>query len=266
MITIQEMQDVELEIMQKIHLYCEKHNIRYVMTYGTLLGAVRHKGFIPWDNDMDIAMRRADYNRFLELTKTEPIGEHLYVEHYTTDSRYHYMCIRVCDDRTVVNVPYIREQPVRLGLWVDVFPMDGVIANPVRRAFQTLALKFYWVLFRADVYGLKDVRSPVHRMIKRIGIFLFPNKNNRNNYRIDKISINAHEELCEYVDFLFEQAKGSGMLISEVEDPVLMEFGQYSFYAPKHYDRYLRAYYGEYMQLPPPEKRVTHGIDVQWKQ
>lgn len=265
MLTIQEEQYIELEIMQKIHLFCEENNIRYVMGFGTLLGAVRHKGFIPWDNDMDIFMPRTDFERFLELTKIKPINEHLYIEHYTTDSKYHYMCARVCDDRTKVNVPYIREQPTKLGIWVDVFPMDGVVANPLRRLYKRLLLTFHWGLFRADVYGFDEKVRSVRRVLKLIAIKLVPNINNRNNYRVDKISMNTYGEECHNLDHLFELPKGyKGIPKEDVENPILMKFDKYAFYGPRNYDEYLTAYFGNYMELPPVEKRIVHNIEAEW--
>lgn len=264
MLTIRETQKVELEIMQKIHLYCEKHNICYVMTYGTLLGAVRHKGFIPWDNDMDIAMLRDDFNRFLALTKIDPIDEHIYVQHYTLDEKYHYMCIRVCDDRTVVNAPYLREQPERMGLWVDIFPMDGLQQGILATKWQKIQMKFYWGVWRADVYGLQDVRNPLHWVIKRVALILLPNKHNRFNYRIDKISEKNSASKSKYVDYIFEKTDNSKMQKRSVQNRILMSFEQYQFYAPKDYDSYLTDYYGNYMQLPPTDERVTHAIDANW--
>lgn len=263
MLTTQQMQQIELDIMQKLHLYCQKHGLRYIMCYGTLLGAVRHKGFIPWDNDMDIYMPREDFERFLELSVKDPVAEHLYTTHYTLDSTYHYMCARVCDDQTEVEVPYIREKPSRLGVWVDVFPMDGVIQNPLKRTLQTMSLRFHWLLFRSDVYGFEKQKWTLRRVVKEIAIALMPNKNQRNNYRIDKICKKGSKGKCTGMEHIFETPRSyAGIPMEDIENAVLMDFEEYQFYGPKHYDEYLAAYYGDYMQLPPPEKRTVHEVEA----
>lgn len=141
LLTLNEIQAVELEIMKQLHKWCEQNKIRYCMGYGTLLGAVRHQGPIPWDNDMDILMPRPDFEKMLRLTRNNKIGKNISILHHSKDDRYHYSVARACDDRTRVFATYLVEQPRRLGVWVDIFPIDGMpeksigIKNRLRAGF-----------------------------------------------------------------------------------------------------------------------------------
>lgn len=262
---LQEVQHIELEILKKFHDFCESHGLKYVLGYGTLLGAVRHKGFIPWDNDIDVLMPRDDYDKFLKIVTTENIADHLYVQHYTLDPRYHYMCARVCDANTRVNVPYIKEQPTRLGLWIDIFPMDGVGNKSFRLAVQMLMLKWYWLLFRADVYGstYKNSRTRLNYHIKKVAMHLFRNHDNKHNYSIDRI--------CQWfpfrdsidVAFLFGEEGVCTMPRSDFDNLIKIQFEDGEFYCSKSYDDFLKQCYGDYMTLPSEEDRITHDIDVE---
>ena len=261
MLSVKECQDVELNILEQIHRYCEKHGLHYLMIYGTLIGAVRHQGFIPWDNDIDIGMPREDFERFLELSKEEPIGDHLYVVHYTTDPRYHYMCIRVCDDRTAVEVPYIREQPTRLGVWVDIFVMDGVTPNKTLYWIQKKKIMLYWYVFRAYVYGTIDNKNLFRKIIKKL-ILRFIDSNQLNQ-KITRLVSRYRFEDCEFVANVFTP-QYCPLRREDYYSPLPMLFEGHHFYGPRHYDEYLTLCFGNYMQLPPVEKRITHPILAEW--
>ncbi len=262
--SLQEVQQIEWNILKAFHDYCEEHHLRYVLGYGTLLGAVRHEGFIPWDNDIDVFMPRSDYCRFLETVKDHPVADHLYVQHYSLDKKYHYMCARICDARTKVHVPYIREQPSILGLWIDIFPLDGVAGKSVKSLVQKLILKWYWMLFRADVYGStrKNSRNPFNYYVKMIALKLFPNKNNAHNYTIDRICQWYPFDKCRDSSFMFGEEGICRIPREDFEGLIKLKFGNDSFYCPIHYKDFLQECYGDYMTLPREEDRITHDIDV----
>ena len=223
------------------------------------------KEILERHTDIDHGIARDDFERFLELSQKEPVAEHLYTTHYTIDKDYHYMCARVCDDRTEVTVPYIREKPERLGVWVDIFPMDGVIQSNLQRNVQTFLLRLHWLLFRSDVYGFENQPWTWRRVVKECAIRLVPNKGQRNNRRIDRICKKGSKHKCSGMEHIFEvPRKYEGIPAEDIENAILLDYEQYQFYAPKSYDAYLRAYYGDYMQLPPPEKRTVHEVDASW--
>ena len=264
-LSFKDVQIIELNILKSFHVYCEKYGLRYILGYGTLLGAVRHHGFIPWDNDVDILMPRNDFKRFLEYTKQKPISDTLYVQHYTLDEKYHYICARICDANTHVNVPYIREQPTRLGLWIDVFPMDGVGTNLIKLVPQKILLKWYWILFRADVYGSssRNSRNRFNYVIKKIALILFPNKKNLHNYKIDSICEWFPFEESDEVSFMFGEEGICKIPRTDFDDLIKLPFEDGEFYCPKNYKVFLEQSYGDYMTLPKEEDRITHDIEVE---
>ena len=123
-LTLAELQSISLSILCKIDSFCRNNNIRYSLTYGTLIGAVRHKGFIPWDDDVDIMMPRPDYERFLSEFKSDE--EVMLISEYQSYITFS----RVCDVKTTICetlLPYApQELSSKAGVWIDIFPIDGV--------------------------------------------------------------------------------------------------------------------------------------------
>ncbi|MBQ7485132.1 MAG: LicD family protein [Oscillospiraceae bacterium] len=263
---LQEIQKAEWNILKAFHEYCQARGLRYALSFGTLLGAVRHGGFIPWDNDIDVMMPRSDFEQFLACTKAEPVADTLYVQHYTLDPRYHYICARVCDANTHVHVPYIRQQPSRLGVWIDIFPVDGVGEGSPRFPLQQALLKWHWMLFRADVYGSteKNSRTRLNYLIKKAALVLFPNRNHAQNYAVDRICKWFPFEEAENVAFLFGEEGICKIPRRDFDELIKLPFGDGEFYCPPHYDQFLTQSYGDYMTLPKEEDRMTHDIDAEY--
>ena len=264
-LTIYDQQMVMLNIIKAIHAFFSKTGIRYVLLYGSLLGAIRHNGFIPWDNDMDIGVPRPDYDRLLDLLnkKKDLIGEHFYPWHYTTDAFFNYQILRICDDRTIVKPDYIRNQPEKMGVWVDIFPIDGIpnknIIGLIRRARLFINKKIQI----ADIYainGKKDFGNMIGNFICKI----FPHSKKR-NYTIDSILRKTNFNESEYVGDV--EDKNENIIPLTVEDfnsPVLLDFEDTKLYGPKNWKLYLERAYGDYMKLPPIEKRMTHQTYCKW--
>lgn len=259
-LSLAEIQTIEFEIMKRLHEWCRQNHIRYCMGYGTLLGAVRHQGPIPWDNDMDILMPRPDFEKMLRLTKTRKIAPHISVLHHSRDDRYHYSVARVCDDRTQVFAAYLVEQPRKLGVWIDIFPIDGISGDCVGIK-EKLRAAFFKKLQRVDLYA--SHKQPAVKLVKGILRKLFPNNKNYHMKMIDYYAKRIPFENSEYVADMVETAP----IIMERKDfeiPVLLKYRDTEFYAPRKWKDYLTKAYGDYMKLPAPDKRVTHDIKAVW--
>lgn len=258
-------QEMMLEIMKCIHSFFVKNGLRYTMVYGTLLGAVRHKGFIPWDNDMDIGVPRPDYDRMLQLLDSgKSMGEHLYHLYYGNDDNYHYQITRICDDRTIVRPSYIRDQPKRMGIWVDIFPIDGIPRRTPAGILHRTRLFINKKIQIADIYSMRTGRTDILNRLGNLICTLFPNTKKRNQ-RIDRILRKTPFEKSKYVAAVENRDEHLyRMTQDDFNDAVLMDFEDTQFYAPKNWHIYLENTYGDYMTLPPEADRQVHDSHCKW--
>lgn len=267
--TLSEIKSEELEILKEVHNICIKNHIAYSMAGGTLLGAVRHHGFIPWDDDIDIIMPRKDYEKFINVYKNS--GKYL-LFHYTTIPNYPYPFIKVCSQRTFAEERDLlkKYRLSNMGVWIDIFPSD-YIPNPKSRIlwfkWRIYNYLYRYILFSWD--GSEKKYSSLHKKIKGWKI-------NYLRKRFGKIDL-LSSQLDHYISYLSATPTlKSGCLIwgygkkeicnSSIWDELIeYDFEGYRFMGFKS-DEYLKKLYGDYMKLPPMEKRVsTHGLLAYWR-
>ena len=179
--------------------------------------------------------------------------------------------IRVCDTRTKVIPSYIREQPSDMGIWVDIFPADGVPESVLDHPLQQMKLWFNKWVQLADIYAIpmkrvsdKSAKGLLKNIMKNTVHLLFPGKNNIHNYRIDQAASSFAVDKYAHLADTIERQKPLYLTHEDFEQRTLMPFEQYAFYGPKNWDSYLSRAYGDYMQLPPVEKRMPHDINAEW--
>lgn len=267
---LKEQKDVMLNILIRFSEYCDKHNLEYFIDAGTLIGAVRHKGYIPWDDDIDVNMPRKDYDRFCELTRKNNgfLSEHLYVE-YPEHTIFPFL--KIADDRTIL-VEYPDRNPMEVGVYIDVFPKDGIKDNGWKSKF-VCDTSYRLNLFRwfnvFSIYAWKNDTNVLKKTISGVGRILirFPNMPLKLQQTWIRVYINRNPiEKCRYVTTLVNGEFNKIAPKECFENYVFLEFEGHKFKAPVGYDKYLRCLYrGDYMVLPPEEKRIHHDNIVYWK-
>lgn len=255
------------EMLDQLVSYLHKHQLRYYLVGGTLLGAVRHKGFIPWDDDIDIGMPRSDYERLIELEKKEPISKELRLISDRTGSFTSPFSelIHINTRLERKTSEYIREEYLITHLFIDIFPQDGWPEDEkkARNLFRKMKWMRYLVLCGRAKPG--QGTTLVHRLAKMpfillargIGIQHILNK-------INQIACKYDYDSSKYVGAVTYGIYGPGerCLREETIPFQQVEFEGKSYNAPGCSEQYLTQIYGDYMQLPPPEKRVDHRMQV----
>ena len=262
-VTTEEIHRVQLSLLKRIADICEEEGLTYFLYWGTLIGAVRHSGFIPWDDDADIAMLRPDYEKLIAyLAAHEGELAPCRLMHYSTNKNYLYPIARFCDTRYHL---VSEREPVEygLGIFVDIYPFDGWTneegavpeffaprARMLKAFHYSLAehfprfggpkwkLPFRWLFYRyARLVGLNRILRRIDRGAQKYAV---------DDYRFVG-NLNWAEDEREGTE--------KANLV-----PVRHRFEDSEFTIPAGYDRILQGYYGDYMQYPPEEERVGRHL------
>ena len=249
----EEIKEIELGVMDYIHNLCEKENINYSLAYGTLLGAVRHKGYIPWDDDVDISLKRDEYDKLYQavLRDNDPIYK---VASWENDSRYPYPFYRVYDARTVYENNYI-ENDIDLGICVDVFPFDYYA--DVNK--EMVKLDTYRRLSVYTLYGIHSKSAGLKNIVRYLLVLVFRLTRVKTwNKKMNLLSMQAKDS--DSIDYLMENKRTSTKFEKTLLDKVMdSPFEDRTYKIPEASHQILSAIYGDdFMEIPPVEKRVKH--------
>lgn len=247
--------NAEIEIFKEIIRICEKHNLKWFLVAGSLLGAVRHKGFIPWDDDIDIGMYREDYDKFIDIAINE-IDDKFFVHCNKTDPNYWCSFLKIRKNNTIFEEEHlINKKTKHNGIFVDIFPYDNAANIYIFNRIRCFVIRFISdnLLIKNKIFNYKESRY------KYLNIFLkfIPKKilikiqnhlmtsKKRGKYVVNWVGAShVKNELIKYCDFF---------------PLVNVKFEKIECKAFRKYKTYLSNVYGNYMKIPPKSQRVNHG-------
>ena len=261
--TNEDIKRVGLDILDVVHKFCVDHNLKYTLAYGTLLGAIRHKGYIPWDDDIDIAMPREDYETFLKTFDVENYG----VMSCWNNPHYFLTWAKVYDKRTIKIENAYNPEGLEIGFNIDIFPLDSgddlEAFHKMKKKYKNVVKKHHYSMFPKSkgkspvnlikniVIGYLNKRSNKYaRVIEGATLKHFKGKESNLLVQFDVYDINR--------DYIFHKDTFNKLVPVKFEDR--------TYLATEYYDFTLKASYGDYMTPPPVEKRPSlHSFKAYFK-
>ena len=256
--SLQKLHSCQLLLVEEIKRICEENNIKYFIIAGTLLGAVRHSGFIPWDDDMDIGMLREDYERFINACEKQ-LGDKFFLQTTDTDPAYGLNFAKLLLNDTVLVERVTSKNSCRKGVYVDIFPFDS--APNEKELVSRHSKKIYYLrrlLLAKQNYSVcqkgEYIKALVYFVLKVISKF----------YSHDSLCNALEKEITRYNNQKTEKIVNVGgaygyeketLLRKWVDSTVLLSFEGMELSAPADYKEYLEYFYGDYMTPPPKDKR-----------
>ena len=257
-----ELQEKLLDIMAWFHNFCVKENLRYYVIGGTFLGAIRHKGFIPWDDDIDVGMPRRDYEKLITVFQNEnnhKIDKFKLETPYSNASDYLYTFSKLYDTTTTM-VEKLRIECKR-GIYLDIFPLDG-IGDTKEEAYKNFKkIDFLNMFLMTRVCAIRKSRSfyknaaiVVSRIIPN---FIIDNK--KLSQKVDQLCKKLDFDTSNYVCNCMSPYRSTEIIEKRLlGKPTEYQFESITVYGPEYYDEYLKHIFGDYRKFPPKEKQVSH--------
>ena len=257
--TLRELQIAELDGLNFFDDFCRSHGLTYFLCGGCLIGSIRNKGFVPWDDDIDVLMPRPDYEQFLRLYKEENPSKRFVLLDGDKENTYGNIFAVIADtDHTLIK-EYQKDMDMPHGIPLDIFPIDGLASGKMARYTQYMWTMIY-SLFRSGIvpknqgallsFGSKVLLGIFRGKNIRYKIWKFAEK------RMSRYNFETSENVAELcAGFYFMKKVYPRSIYDGVTE---VEFEGRRYLAMKNYDEYLKIPFGNYMELPPEEKRVAH--------
>ncbi|MCH4282001.1 MAG: LicD family protein [Solobacterium sp.] len=261
-------QDLTLNTLNVLINFCEMHNLRYYFTGGALIGVLRHKGFIPWDDDIDLGFPRKDFDKLHELLKKEMPEGYGICNRYT-DPNWHFAMSQFIDLESEIEIN-LAEQPRKAHIWIDIFPIDGLPNNRIFRYIRVkrILLKRYIVQIANISTQIDSHRNRPHyeKIIIKICQIIPIGK----LFNTEKV-LNSMEKLLRKSDF--DKVEWCGNMLGRYREKEVVkkkwfgnprkgQFENEEVNIPENSDAILKHLYGEYMEFPPEKDRIAHGVKV----
>lgn len=255
--TLQEIQSVSLDILKEFDRFCKENDLKYSLAYGTLIGAVRHKGFIPWDDDVDVVMPRPDYYKF--VTSYKDNGNYAC---FADERKNCFLAYgRLADiSRTFVQTPTVWANK-KTGVWIDIMPIDGVDEAKENFLKTVEEAKHQWFMVyrgRKAISDLSYFKGSFAKMLRHFLLQIISGKSiYRHLYHHLEICLRFNYDECCYVSNMSHllYTKKCHFSKSLFEEYSMLEFENSEFMVIKDYHTFLTTIYGNYMQLPPEKDR-----------
>ena len=260
------LQGIELENLRMLMEICEKNHLRYYLIGGSLLGAMRHRGFIPWDDDIDVGLPRPDYNRFVQIAK-DYLPAHMDIKTMTSDPNYKCYFTRLINNKKKIYWDHGQYTAV-IGVWMDVFPLDGLPGNPLLRKLQVFRVKLNKALYKftqIDYVSTNRTNRPFservlirYAQITRIGRLMNADKRLK---KLDRALQRYDYDTSAYA-WNFSGCYGKREIVPHIQlgGSRTTEFEGMQASIPEAAEDYLTSIYGNYMKLPPEDQRKSHEV------
>ena len=250
-------QEKMIYILIYFHEFCEKNNLRYFLCGGTCLGAVRHKGFIPWDDDVDVFMLREDYEKLQDLWEKNADTKRYSCVRSNEKVNIRHSAIEIKDNNTTFINKHSADLDINHGLMIDVVPLDGVPKSKLKKALQMIDSMIY-CCFNFQRLPEHKGKLTYYATKLALGVFRSPKIRYKLWSSAEKRLSKYGTENCDTV-----ASFGEGATIMRMHfpkkwflNPAYLEFEGHSFLCPEDYDQYLKITFGDYMQLPPEEEQI----------
>ena len=256
--SLEEAQQVMLDILRDVDNICRKHDIKYFLIDGTLLGAIRHKGFIPWDDDLDIGMMREDYEKFLKIAPKE-LRKDLYLQNIESDENYtlYHIPTKVRKNDTIF-LEFGEEDPsYHSGIYIDVFPYDNVCNNKIKEFIRQDVLSFI-IKCKYEVKG-KGIKAFIRKSLN----IIFKPISHKTIYKFSRNTVKWTDiHNFQKVNYGGELMWNKEFQYNDIFPLKPIEFEGEMFQGPSNPHNILENIYGDYMKLPKEEERTWHAKDM----